>query len=113
MESSGGETLVPRIQLTARQEDVLRLAAGGAGNGEIAERLDTSPRTVEAHMSDLYHKTGVKGRAQLCALYRSGGLSAELPTLVPDPGPGNGQPVRYGRDLLDPVRELIRYGAAV
>jgi DNA-binding CsgD family transcriptional regulator len=107
---------VPRIQLTRRQEDVLRLAAGGASNSEIAARLKISPRTVEAHMSNLYHKTGVKGRAQLCALYRAGGLSAELAGHAQGPNLGDGQsltPAPQRLDVFDPWRELRRYAAAV
>lgn len=104
---------MPRIQLTPRQGDVLRLAAGGASNGEIAERLGISARTVEAHMSTLYQKTGVKGRAQLTALYQAGGLSVGLSEPALDPDLGNGQRVPQGLDLHDREGELRRYAALV
>lgn len=50
--------------LTARQADVLRLVADGLSNGEIAERLFISPKTVEHHISAIFAKLGVATRAQ-------------------------------------------------
>jgi len=49
--------------LTARELQVLRLAAGGRENGQIAEALVVSVRTVERHLSNAYLKLGVSGRA--------------------------------------------------
>jgi DNA-binding NarL/FixJ family response regulator len=43
---------------------VLRLAAQGLGNREIAERMFLSPRTVEKHVASLLAKTGLR-RGQL------------------------------------------------
>jgi DNA-binding CsgD family transcriptional regulator len=51
--------------LTAREDQVLRLAIQGLSNDEIASRLDISRRTVEAHMHTLFRKTGVTRRSQL------------------------------------------------
>jgi DNA-binding CsgD family transcriptional regulator/tetratricopeptide (TPR) repeat protein len=50
--------------LTGRQADVLRLIADGLSNGEIAERLFISPKTVEHHVSAIFAKLGVATRAQ-------------------------------------------------
>jgi DNA-binding CsgD family transcriptional regulator len=52
------------LGVTEREADVLRLAAQGLGNREIAERMFLSPRTVEKHVASLLAKTGLR-RAQL------------------------------------------------
>ena len=52
------------LGVTEREADVLRLAAQGLGNREIAERMFLSPRTVEKHVASLLAKTGLR-RGQL------------------------------------------------
>jgi DNA-binding CsgD family transcriptional regulator len=51
--------------LTAREDEVLHLAVRGLSNEEIADQLEISRRTVEAHMRTLFRKTGVSRRSQL------------------------------------------------
>jgi DNA-binding CsgD family transcriptional regulator len=51
--------------LTAREEEVARLASRGLSNVQIADRLVVSVRTVEAHLSHIYGKLGITGRAEL------------------------------------------------
>jgi pimeloyl-ACP methyl ester carboxylesterase len=53
--------------LSARELDVLRLAADGRTNDEIAIGLTLSVRTVERHLSNIYAKLGVTGRAARAA----------------------------------------------
>ena len=53
--------------LTAREAEVLRLLAGGKTNGEIAEELFVSARTVERHVANIYAKIGARGRANATA----------------------------------------------
>jgi predicted ATPase/DNA-binding CsgD family transcriptional regulator len=48
--------------LTAREIDVLLLVADGLSNGEIAERLVLSERTVHAHLRSIFDKLGVNSR---------------------------------------------------
>jgi DNA-binding CsgD family transcriptional regulator len=43
---------------------VLRLAASGRTNAQIARDLFISPRTVNAHMGSVYHKIGSSTRAE-------------------------------------------------
>jgi DNA-binding NarL/FixJ family response regulator len=50
--------------LTARQREVLTLIAEGLDNGEIAERLRISQRTVRAHVSALLERLEVSNRTQ-------------------------------------------------
>jgi LuxR family transcriptional regulator, maltose regulon positive regulatory protein len=49
--------------LTRREIDVLRLIARGESNQEIADHLFLSIRTVERHISSIYQKLGVHGKA--------------------------------------------------
>lgn len=57
----------PVDPLTEREIEVLHLAADGLTNNEIAERLTVSVRTVERHLSNVYSKLGVSGRAARAA----------------------------------------------
>jgi DNA-binding NarL/FixJ family response regulator len=52
---------------SARELEVIRLAAQGRTNAEIAADLGLSPRTVERHLSNLYAKMGVTGKAARAA----------------------------------------------
>ena len=55
--------------LTPREKDVLALLADGYRNREIADRLAISRATVKAHLTQIFQKLGVNGRAQLAAMY--------------------------------------------
>ena len=48
--------------LTAREQEVLRLVALGLKDAQVAEELVISPRTVNAHLSSIYSKLGVTSR---------------------------------------------------
>jgi DNA-binding NarL/FixJ family response regulator len=55
---------------------VLRLAAAGRRNREIAAALTVSVRTVEHHLDSIYGKLGVRGRVEATALAVRHGLAA-------------------------------------
>jgi len=57
--------LDPYDTLTAREREVLHLAAEGYSNAEIAARLMISPRTVETHRANLMRKLGLHNEAEL------------------------------------------------
>lgn len=57
----------PAEALSPREVDVLRLAAEGRTNEEIARGLTLSVRTVERHLSNTYAKLGLSGRAARAA----------------------------------------------
>jgi two-component system response regulator NreC len=51
--------------LSPREVEVLRLIALGHTSVEIARILDLSPRTVETHRANVYHKLELSTRAEL------------------------------------------------
>lgn len=51
--------------LSAREHEVLQLVAEGLTTAQIAEKLFTSPRTVETHRQNIMEKTGTKNTAAL------------------------------------------------
>ncbi len=53
--------------LTQRELEILSLLPRGLSNAEIAGILYVSPRTVQTHLSNLYAKLGVRGRAEAIA----------------------------------------------
>ncbi|MEV6647671.1 helix-turn-helix transcriptional regulator [Amycolatopsis sp. NPDC051371] len=57
---------VPR--LSPREYEVLRLAAQGRGNADIAAELFVSVSTVRKHMEHIFDRTGVRTRAAAAAL---------------------------------------------
>ncbi len=60
--------------LTVREVEVLRRLAGGKTNGEIADELYVSVRTVERHIANIYAKIGTRGRANATAYVLTRGL---------------------------------------
>ena len=54
-------------ELSTRELEVLGLVAAGLDNEEIAARLYLSVRTVERHLSNIYAKLGVSGKAARAA----------------------------------------------
>ena len=53
----------PLAELSPRELEVLELVASGLTNEAIAERLSLSVRTIERHLSNLYAKLRVSGKA--------------------------------------------------
>jgi DNA-binding CsgD family transcriptional regulator len=51
--------------ITAVEARVAELVAAGRSNREVAGELFMSPKTVEAHLSRIYRKLGVRSRAEL------------------------------------------------
>jgi DNA-binding NarL/FixJ family response regulator len=51
--------------LTPREMEIVRLAAEGLRNKEIADRLTITEGTVKIHLHHIYEKLAVTGRPQL------------------------------------------------
>jgi DNA-binding NarL/FixJ family response regulator len=68
-----------RSLLSQREMDVLRQAARGGRNRDIAESLGMSTRTVEGHLTAVFNKLGVSSRTEAIVQAAARGL-LELPT---------------------------------
>ncbi|MFF9624746.1 ATP-binding protein [Streptomyces griseosporeus] len=51
--------------LTAQETVIARLVATGATSREVGEQLFLSPRTIEAHLRNIYRKLGIRSRREL------------------------------------------------
>lgn len=51
-------------RLTAKETLVLKLAASGRSNKEIAQELRLSPRTVQTHLASVFSKMGASSRTE-------------------------------------------------
>jgi two-component system, NarL family, response regulator LiaR len=78
----------PSDALTARELEVLRIAACGMSNREIADTLSISTRTVQVHLSNVFGKLGVGSRTE-AVLYglRRGWFGLEGTKKPPAGGP--------------------------
>jgi DNA-binding CsgD family transcriptional regulator len=62
------EDLLRARGLSPREQDVARLAAGGASNAEIARALMIGSATVKTHLTHVYDKLEVRTRTQVAVL---------------------------------------------
>jgi DNA-binding NarL/FixJ family response regulator len=63
-------------QLSVRESQVLELLAEGASNGQIAQALYLSPKTIRNHLSAICNKLQVVDRLQAALRAREAGLGA-------------------------------------
>jgi DNA-binding NarL/FixJ family response regulator len=78
--ASGVTRSVPKHhELTARELEILQLAAAGDSNRRIAERLWVTEQTVKFHLSNVYRKLGVSNRTEASHLAHMDGLVAGAP----------------------------------
>ncbi len=79
---SGEEALAQQTattpEFTERELEVLRLTARGMTNRDIAQALSIGLRTVQAHLSSLFNKTGTRSRTEVVVkALRQGWISLE------------------------------------
>lgn len=53
------------VDLTLKEQQVIKMLAKGVANREIAKNLGVSKRTVESHVSNMLGKTGLQNRTEL------------------------------------------------
>jgi DNA-binding NarL/FixJ family response regulator len=61
-------------RMTRRQREVLQLVCEGLRNGEIAQRLQLSERTVKVHVSALFAVLGASNRTEAALVARRAGM---------------------------------------
>ncbi len=61
-------------QLSEREREVAEAVAEGASSARIAKRLGVSPRTITTHLSNIYERLGLSGRAALTRYVVQNGL---------------------------------------
>jgi len=64
----------PRVRLTDREQEVLRLLDTGASNPQIAKSLFVTEATVKTHLVHIFAKLGVDSRSRAVAVARERGL---------------------------------------
>lgn len=52
-------------ELSTREKQVLQLAVEGISNLEISKKLETTERTIKAHFSNIFRKSGSLNRSEL------------------------------------------------
>jgi len=68
-------------RLSKREREIFRQAATGLANKELAARFAIGEATVKAHLTRIFQKLGVRGRAELAAVYHGGDRSRDaMPT---------------------------------
>src|SRR5207245_7528637 len=72
------------LGLTKTEQRVAALTASGLTNREVADQLFISPKTVEANLSRIYAKLGVRSRTELAARMADRG-GADPPGDATDP----------------------------
>ena len=65
--------------LTERELQVARLIVDRRTNPEIAAELFLSPKTVESHVRNLFHKLGVSSRVEVARVIERAGDQVRLP----------------------------------
>jgi DNA-binding CsgD family transcriptional regulator len=77
--------------LTASERRIAELAAEGLTNREIAQTLFITARTVEGHLTNVFHKLDISTRTELpTALRRTDTPEPPPPGKLRQPGPGPG-----------------------
>jgi DNA-binding CsgD family transcriptional regulator len=62
-------------ELSPQEFQVARIAARGQNNNEVAAALFVSRKTVEAHLTRVYRKLGIRSRTELVRILLANGIA--------------------------------------
>lgn len=66
---------LPPTALTPREQQIVRLIAGGLSNKEIGVQLGVSEKTVKSHLGHIFSKLKISGRTSAAVLAIKSGLA--------------------------------------
>ncbi|MEV0649555.1 AAA family ATPase [Phytomonospora sp. NPDC050363] len=70
-----GQRHSPPLELTPTETRIAALVIGGMTNREVAATAHVSVKTVEANLSSVYRKLGIRGRVELITHERAGAMT--------------------------------------
>lgn len=76
-EGDGAKRPARLPELTDRESEVLYFVARGLSNGQIADRLRITDKTVRNHITNIFMKLGVASRAQAIVRARDAGIGVD------------------------------------
>ena len=69
-ENKGLKEFLRKYKITNRQLEIINLLVSGFSNIQIGQRLAIAERTVETHLSNIYHKLGINNKIELLNISR-------------------------------------------
>jgi DNA-binding NarL/FixJ family response regulator len=74
----GRQDMQVLARLSTREREVFRYAATGLSNKDLAQQLHIAEATVKVHLTSIFTKLGIHGRAELAAAYHGILSTADL-----------------------------------
>jgi DNA-binding NarL/FixJ family response regulator len=71
----GASSLGKLEELSPQELQVARIAGRGQNNLEVAAALFVSRKTVEAHLTRVYRKLGIRSRTELARILLANGIA--------------------------------------
>jgi DNA-binding CsgD family transcriptional regulator len=95
-----------QVQFSAREQEIMVLAATGLSNKEIGRQLGLSDGTVKLHLHKIFQKAGVANRTALAAMVHRNRIASQLKTDIKE----TKRPIgRVARGLLIHVEAICSW----
>ena len=82
--------MLPSSELTPTEQRIAQLVVEGRKNREVADAMFISVKTVEANLSRIFHKLGVRSRTELARRIADTSGQQTTPRVSPDSSPLHG-----------------------
>jgi len=70
------------IKFTPKESDIIELFMKGDSHQTIADKLNITVRTCDYHFTNIYRKTGCKGKIQLVLWFHQRRLHKDVDTIT-------------------------------